>query len=246
MNIYNQLKNSFEKLIVENNFEDETITVDIKTLSPEESIGENTKRKDFPILTGKESMIEATFKGAKGQAFTTARVSFNGKLSDLSDLNVGENPYDTGIFIAVLNAVMKYLKLIDQTVHCKNEEPELCANHVVNFMTENFPDKKIALVGYQPSMLEALAKAGVNLRNLDLNPANIGDTRYGVLVEHGKDNYEEVINNWADVVLCTGSTIINGSIYDYLDLDIPVIFYGNTIAGAAKCLGLNRICYCAI
>src|SRR5690625_1649075 len=109
MNIYNQLKNSFEKLIVENNFEDETITVDIKTLSPEESIGKNTKRKDFPILTGKESMIEATFKGAKGQAFTTARVSFNGKLSDLSDLYVGENTYDT--------AIMKYIKLIDQTVH---------------------------------------------------------------------------------------------------------------------------------
>lgn len=246
MNIYSKLKDSFEKLIVENNLIDEDIIINVKSLTPEESIGTDTKRQDFPILTGKESMIEADFKGAKGQAFTTARVSFSGQLAELLNLDIGEDPYDTGLFISALNAVMRYLGLITGTIHCQNQEPEICAEKLLNFVKDNFCDKKIALVGYQPAMLEALSKGGCNIRNLDLNPKNIGENRYGIVVEDGEKNYEEVINNWADVVLCTGSTIINGSIVNYSDLNIPVLFYGNTIAGPAKCLGLNRLCYCAL
>ena len=43
------------------------ISIVSKSLSSKEAIG-NTKRKDFPIIVGKEIMLEADFKGAKGQA----------------------------------------------------------------------------------------------------------------------------------------------------------------------------------
>ncbi len=40
-----------------------------KGLNPKEAIG-TPDRNDYPILKGKELIIEATFKDAKGQSFT--------------------------------------------------------------------------------------------------------------------------------------------------------------------------------
>lgn len=241
MNIYDDLKVKLKKILDDNNLSQENILIKSKTLSDEEAIG-ITKRKDFPILTGKEIMLQAEFKGAIGQAFTSAPTVFSGSLEDILNLDLDKDDHAKGLFIASLNAIMKYLDLTSKTIHCRNEEPELCAVEFKDYLLKKYKDSKIALVGYQPAILENLAK-DFNIRVLDLSPNNIGKTKYGVKVEHGIDDYNEVILQWADLILCTGSTICNASIVNFLDLNVPVIFFGTTIAGAADLLDLKRLCF---
>lgn len=239
MNIYEKLKEYFDNLIAEKNIQNDDISIYIKTLSTKQAIGEPI-RQDYPLLNGKEVLLEANYKNSLGQAFTSARSSGVLKLNDISKLRIGVDEYDTAIFIATLNAIMLHFNLINNTVHCKNEEPEMCAGQIAKYF-DKYKDKKILLIGYQPAMIEHIKKAGFNLRVLDLNPENIGSTRYDVKIEDGK-NFEEAII-WSDVILCTGSTIINSSIKNFLNLEKTVYFYGTTISGPALILGLNRLCF---
>ncbi|KUK31194.1 MAG: Uncharacterized protein XD63_1543 [Thermoanaerobacterales bacterium 50_218] len=52
------------------------------------------------------------------------------------------------------------------------------------------------------------------MRVLDLDPDNRGKTKYGVLIEDGEKDLDEVIN-WAEVLLVTGSTVVNGTIVNF-------------------------------
>ena len=65
---------------------DEKVEIKAKSLTPEEAIG-NTERKDYPILTGTDVMIEATYNGVAGQAFTNAPADFSGTLADIMKLD---------------------------------------------------------------------------------------------------------------------------------------------------------------
>lgn len=234
------LKDGFRALIDQHSLDADAITISSKSLSSEEAIGD-TQRKDFPILTGVEVMLQAEYCGCFGQAFTDAPAVFQGTLQDILELDLMSAPHNRGLFIASLNAVMAKLGLIDHTVHCRTEEPELCAKEFYDYVTTCYKGKKIALVGYQPSILDALSK-DLNIRDLDLNPQNIGQIRYGIKVEHGIDDYVDVVLDWADVVLCTGSTICNGTIVNFIDIGKEVLFFGVTVAGAARLLGLKRLC----
>lgn len=239
--LYNKLKSEFYKILEEENLLKEKIEITSNALTPEEAIG-ITKRKDFPIITGSEVMIQAECKGAYGQAFTDSPAVFKGTLAEICDMDFEHDPQDAGLFIASLNAVMKYLSKADNTVHCKTEGPEKCAVDMLSYIKEKFGHPKIALVGYQPSILENLAKE-FELRVLDLNPKNVGNVRYGVKVENGISDFDDVVNQWAELVLCTGSTICNGTIVNFIGLDKPVLFFGTTLSGAAPILGLNRVCF---
>ncbi|WP_124065891.1 DUF364 domain-containing protein [Clostridium sp. E02] len=241
--LMDRLKREFQSLVEEHHLDMEEVTIRSKSLTPEEAIG-NTKRRDFPILTGKEVMLQAEYQGARGQAFTDAPSKFEGTLHEIQMLDVVNNLHDRGLFIATMNAVMTKLGMIDHTVHCRTEEPENCALELYDYVKNNYGTKKIALVGYQPSILEALSK-DFTVRVLDLNPQNVGQLRYGVKVLHGINDYKEVVLDWADVVLCTGSTLSNGTIVNFLDIGKEVLFFGITIAGAAKLLGLKRFCPCS-
>lgn len=240
MNFYDELKEKFLVILEENNLINDDVKIETKSLTPEEAIG-TTKRKDFPILDGKEIMIEAEYKGSVGQAFTSYPCNFSGKIKDVIELDLSDD-YNKGIFISTMNAVLSSLGLVCGNIHCKNEEPELCGKSFYEFFKETYPGKKVALVGYQPAMLENIKEA-VELRVLDLNPANVNEERYGILIEDGIEKYEEVVLEWADIVLCTGSTILNGSIVNFLDIGKPVIFYGTSISGAAYLMNLDRKCY---
>ncbi|MGC4017825.1 MAG: DUF364 domain-containing protein [Muricomes sp.] len=213
-------------------------------LTAQEAIG-ITRRQDFPIITGKESMLQVKVQGHIGQSFTDATCAFNGTLAEILEMDIQKDPYAKALFIAALNGVMDMLGLTDRTIHCKTEGPEQCAVEVGNYMEKHYKGKKLVQVGYQPAMLERLA--GIfpdsEYRILDLNAENIGQIRYGKLVEHGIDAYEDAVLNWADVVLCTGSTICNGSILNFLNLEKDVLFYGTTLAGPASILGLKRLCF---
>ena len=240
---YRGLQSAFEALLEKNGVGDEAVEVTCRALSPEEAIG-TPVRRDFPILTGKDVMIQAKFRSSLGQAFTEAPLTFQGSLSEVLAADLAGDPHARGLYIAVLNAVTKELGLCGGTVHCRTQGPELCAGDMRSYLQTHYPDKKrIALVGYQPALLEMLSGSPYEVRVLDLNPANVGQVRFGVTVEDGVRDYEAVVKNYADLILCTGSTLCNGTIVDYLDLPTEVVFFGTTIAGAAALLGLKRACF---
>ena len=238
--LFDLLKKEFIAILEKEKMLEDEIKITMKTLTPQEAIG-STKRKDYPIITGKEVMLQAEYKGAYGQAFTDAPCMFSGNLKDICTLNLAEDIYARGLFVATLNAVMNFLNKTDRTIHCKNEGPEHCADKATTYIKNQYGNPKITLVGYQPAMLEKLSEE-FELRVLDLNRENIGQIRYNVLVEDGEETYKEAIE-WADLVLCTGSTLCNGTITKYLELDKEVLFFGTTLAGAAPILKVKRLCF---
>lgn len=241
---YDELKKRFANLLEAGGIMEEQINVDTRSLTPEEAIGV-TRRKDFPIITGKDVMVQAQCMGALGQAFTDAPAVFRGTLSDICALDIKGSSHNRGLFIAALNAVMKHLGQVECTVHCRDNGPEQCAGDAADYIANTYGHPKIGLIGYQPSLLERLSK-DFAVRAADLSPVNIGQVRYGILVEDGGiPGISQSVCQWADLVLCTGSTICNGSIVDFLSLarDSKVLFYGTTLAGAAKLMGLPRLCF---
>jgi uncharacterized protein (DUF4213/DUF364 family) len=237
---YKELKEKFISILKENDILDAPVKITTKSLTVEEAIGK-TKRKDFPIITGKEVMIQAECQGSFGQAFTDAPTAYSGSLKEICEMDLENDDRARALFIAALNAIMSYLGKVECTIHCRAEGPELCSKEIVEYIKENYNNPKIALIGYQPAMLENLFQY-FEIRVLDLDPINVGEKRYGVVVEDGIKNYQDVVD-WADLILCTGSTICNGSIVNFIDLDKEVLFFGTTLAGAAPLMNLKRICY---
>lgn len=220
---------------------DEKVEIKAKSLTPEEAIG-NTERKDYPILTGKDVMIEAEYKGVSGQAFTSAPADFSGTLADIMKLDYENDDHAAGLLIATINAVMGSLGKCDRMIHCKNEGPKLCGKEIGKYVKETYGDPKVLVVGYQPSIIENLTAQSNNVRALDLDPNNVGQERCGIVIEHGVNDMADAIE-WADIVLCTGSTVCNGTLVDYMNLGKPTYFFGTSLAGTAELLGLKRLCY---
>ena len=241
MEFYTELQQKMKEIVSQNNLDDEDILISTTTLTTEEAIG-ITKRKDFPLLNGKEVLMEANFKGSIGQAFTDSPTAFNGSIKDILDLDISDNRNKV-LFIASLNAILKHLNLIENTIHCKNEEPEECAKDIVEHIKDKYGNVKIGMIGFQPAIIDNLRK-DFSIRVLDLDKNNIGKKKYDLLIEDGRTNMKEVIE-WAEILLITGSTVTNGTIVNFLNIQKPVLFYGTTIAGVAYVKGLNRICFCS-
>jgi hypothetical protein len=232
------LQSKLKELVDENNLGDQAVEINCIVLKPEEAIG-YPPRNDFPIQKGKEKMMQADFCGYKGQSFTDMASGYSGKANDIITMPLITN-YDRAVFISGLNAVMRYLELSDRNIHCKNEGPEKCSFDLVAMMKKEHGKPQIALFGLQPAMAEALSPH-FPLRIFDLDEDNIGKEKFGVVVESGDCDMGEV-ETWADVFLVTGSTLCNGSIVYFLDIQKPVIYFGTTIAGTASLLNLNRFC----
>ncbi|MEA1964917.1 MAG: DUF364 domain-containing protein [Candidatus Aerophobetes bacterium] len=235
--MYLKIRGKFVQIIKEYGLQEEEVTVKAKPLTSEEAIG-NPEEDDYPLIKGKERLMQAEFKNSFGQAFTDMYGNYKGKLTDIMRMEL-KNNFRRAIFISTLNAVMGYLKLADKTVHCKNKEPRECSKKLAGYIREKFgsPDK-IAIVGFQPRMVEALAK-NFKVRVTDLDSDNIGKEKFGVYIEDANKTEENL--KWCDVALITGTTVVNNSIKNFL-ISKPVIFYGVTIAGAAELLDLNRFC----
>ena len=213
--------------------------VSARDLSPEEAIGK-PDRDDYPLLTGKEVMMEARVRDGVGQAFTDQAGHFEGTLADVLQMSLDTN-FRRAVFVATLNAVMRSLGEIEGTVHCKDKEPALCAKQLPSYIREKFGNPKIAFIGLQPGLIEALHSAGFEMRATDLNPDNIGQVRSGVLMQDAALNAENV--RWADLVLSTGSVLVNDT-YHELNQGKSVVYYGVTAAGLAKMFDLPRFCHC--
>ena len=234
--MYEKIRQEFFKLIKEHGLEGEKVTVKAATLSTEEAIG-NPEDKDYPLVKGQERMMQAEFRGARGQAFTDMYGDFSGRLSDIARMEL-KNNFRRAVFIATFNALMSYLGLVEGTVHCKDTQPRECAAELADYIEKSYGHPKIAMVGFQPRMEEALA-GRFELRVSDMDRDNFGQEKFGVKIDdpaRSEDNLE-----WCDLALVTGTTVVNDTIAQFITAK-PVIFYGVTIAGAAKALGLNRFC----
>lgn len=235
-NFYSELIKRFREIVETNDLLDEEIVITGRALSVEEAIG-NPKRQDFPIVKGKEKLMQAEFKGYKGQAFTDMAGNFKGTLKEVLN-NPLESNFDRAVLVASMNAICCYLGLIGKTIHCHDDQPEQCARELVEFIKEGFGNPRVALIGYQPAMLEKIA-GSFSLRVVDLDPDNIGKIKSEVQVE-GYEATNEILE-WCDVIVATGSTIVNSTITDYCKHK-PALFFGTTGAAACHIMGLQRFC----
>ena len=233
---YSDLKNKAADIIGQNGLMGETVQVKARVLSPEEAIG-NPEADDFPIQKGKERMMQASIGGAPGQAFTDRFGDYEGTLKEILETPLTNN-YRRAIFIASINAVLRHLGVVEGTVHCRDQGPVDCALALADHIEQQYGKVKIAIIGFQPRMVETLA-GRFSIRVLDMDPDNIGQNKFGVVVESPTASSSAV--DWADLMLVTGTTLVNGTLPNFLN-DKPTIFYGTTIAGAAYLMGLNRFC----
>ncbi|XMB67283.1 DUF364 domain-containing protein [Mycoplasmatota bacterium zrk1] len=237
---YNELITKFKDIVQEEKLLYEEVTITAKSLTAVEAIG-NPKKRDFPIIKGKEKLMQAEFKGSKGQAFTDMPGNYIGTIQEILKTELKTN-FDRAVFIATFNAVCRHLNLCDKTVHCKDREPEDCASKLINYIKKEYGNPKIALIGLQPALLDSLSKHFI-VRVLDMAEDTIGQIKYGVEIEDGESKTDEVLA-WCDVILATGSTLANETITFFLDKK-PVIFYGTTAAAAASLMNLERFCPCS-
>lgn len=236
MKIYQILRKNLLEQITKNNLHDKKVKITCRALTAFEAIG-NPEHQDYPIIKGKEKMVEADFLGAKGQAFADNFENAEYTLSELLAVELDSNKKRAS-FIATFNAVYRYLDLSSKTIHCKDKEPVECAD---NLKLPFKADDKILMVGLQPRLLEALTKQYQNIRILDLDEDNIGKEKSGVVIESG-DSFNNALE-WCSAIFATGSTIVNDSIHNFLT-DKPVVFYGVTISAAAEVFGFQTFCHC--
>lgn len=213
-------------------------------LSPKDAIGE-TGRDDFPILRKKEVLMQAVYKGSSGQAFTAIAGNFQGSLGEVMDLPL-KSTFERAVFVSTMNAVLRSLGLAEKTVHCRNEGPKECSLCMMRWIKEQGA-ARVGLVGMQPAILEALVNALGPERVMVSDLADAGAVRCGVKVQDGMEPSE--IFERCQLILITGSTIVNGTIDGLMEEasrnERRAVFYGTTIAGTAYLLNLERWCPCS-
>lgn len=235
-NLYDEIRETARVLLKQHGILGRRVKVKAHALSTEEAIG-NPEGDDFPLQKGKERLMQAEIDGVKGQAFTDRYGDFEGRVEEILEMRP-KNNYRRAIFVATLNAALRGIGKTDRTIHCRDTEPGTCAQELVGYLNDHYPHVRIGQVGFQPRMVEAVG-ALFPLKVLDLDPDNIGKKKYGVVIE-GPESRDGVID-WADLLLVTGTVLVNGTIEDFIGRK-PVLFYGTTIAGAASLMGWDRFC----
>jgi hypothetical protein len=243
--ILEESKGKFEEIMNEKRLLDVHVSVTVRPLTPEEAIG-NPLRRDYPIIEGKERVIEADVLGAKGHAFTDSPRNFFGTMREVLELPLTTNQ-NRSVFIAVMNAMLRHLEKIGGTVHCKDEDPEKCAKEIAAFVKEKRGGVRVGLIGLNPAIAEALTSAfgEKNMMISDLNRDNIGKKKFGVTVVDGRTDTDTLIER-SDFVVVTGTTIVNGT-FDAIMRTIEkfgkdYLVYGVTGSGVCHLQGLNRMC----
>ena len=234
----------FKEILIENNLMNEKVEIKCAPLSPHDAIG-NPERKDFPLLKGKEKLMEANFMGSYGNAYTDEFDDFSGTIKGVLSLPM-ENNFERAVLISTINAVLSHLGLIENTKHCRDEGPKICSQKLLDMIEERFHNPKVALIGLQPAMASKISEK-FPIKILDLDPENIGKENFKTIIRDGAKDTEEVLK-WCDIALVTGTCAVNDTIGDILEKakEKKVIFFGVTIAGVSYLLGLERFCSEAI
>lgn len=235
----------FVELVKEHGLESADVSVEVNRLSPREAIGE-PKRQDYPIIIGKESVIEAEVLGTRAHCFTDSPEQFKGRLGDVLDRKLDSNG-SRAIFIAVMNAVLRYLGAVDAALHCRNEEPEACGREMATIIRGMPGVRSVGLIGFNPTIAQNLvAVFGPQaVRITDLNHDNVVSVKFDVEIWDGRTRTEELVRT-SDVVLVTGTTIVNGT-FDHIErlareYGRTLVVYGVTASGVGALCRLTRIC----
>jgi hypothetical protein len=244
--ILQRLKEALSAIVADHHLHRDPVRVTVEALSAAEAIG-RPQRQDFPLLQGKEVMIEAEFRGSFGQAFTERPRSFEGSVEDVQHLAL-DTSENRAVFISTLNAVASHLGIAGGTRHCRDEDPEKCGREIASRLFRDFGRIRIGLLGLQPAMLAHLAErfgAG-NVQCTDLNPNNVGSRKDGVWIQDGRTDTARIIA-WSQILLVTSSAIVNGTFDEIYGGVVAshkkrLIVFGVTGAGAAAMLGLERVC----
>lgn len=181
--------------------------------------------------------MEAQFRGARGHAFTDMFGNWRGTIEEIFGMAM-KNNFRRAIFVSTLNALLRHVGMVAGTVHCKDRAPQECSKILVEKIRSEFGTPRVLLVGFQPRMAEALAQ-GFALRITDLDEANIGAEKFGVIIQPHQEAQQN--SEWCDLMVITGSTAVNNTMKEFIGKK-PVLFYGVTVAGPAYLLGLNRFC----
>ena len=245
--ILERAKNKFEQILEKEHLDDIEVVVRVAPLTPEEAIG-RPLRRDFPIIIGKERVIEADLLGTKGQAFTDSPEEYKGTLREIVSLDLSTNQ-ERALFIASLNAALSHLGLIEATVHCKDEDPERCALEIAGTVAARCGEVSVGLIGLNPAIAERLVDrfgAG-QVCITDLCADNIGGRKFGVEIWDGTNSTEDLIDT-SDVVVVTGTTLVNATFDRIWELiqarGKRYLVYGITAAGVCHLTGIDRICPC--
>jgi uncharacterized protein (DUF4213/DUF364 family) len=238
----------FKEIAEKENLLSANVTVLARPLTPEEAIG-TPGRRDFPIIIGRERILEAAFLNARGHAFTDSAREFIGTLGEVIDLPFTSNQ-NRAIYVATLNAVFRHLGLLSATVHCKDDDPEECGAAIARHIAEHHGNPVVGLIGLNPAIAENLVqvfgKGRVHISDLDRD--QIGKQRFGVEIWDGNTRTAELVER-SDVILMTGTTLQNGT-FDDIWAAIQArgkhgLVYGVTAAGVCALTGIERICPCA-
>lgn len=233
------------KLLIEQNEKliDLEIAISSKALKNEEAIG-HPDRDDFPLLRGKEVLLQAEVDGSLGQAFTSDPIAYRGSLRSIMDLPT-DRPGNYALMVAAVNAVGKNLGIVSNTIHCLNNEPEECATRISKELFEKHGPSKIGIIGFQPAIIENCVKVfgAENIRVTDLSADIVGTVRYGVKIMDGLTDTKKLAEA-VDFLLITGSILANGTAPAVLDDigDTDCYFFGTTCAALAHINDFKRVC----
>jgi uncharacterized protein (DUF4213/DUF364 family) len=221
------------------------VSVKVKALTAQEAIGQ-PQRQDFPIIEGKEVIIEADILGSKGHSFTDSPMPFRGRLEEILNLPLTTNA-NRALYVASLNALIRHLYPEEKTLHCRDDEPEKCGKEIASHILKTWGMVRVGQIGLNPAIAEALVETfgSQNVKITDLNNQNIGQLKYDVMIWDAREMTEPLIEQ-SDVVLLTGTTLVNGTFDDIMNSIInhtkDYLIYGVTCAGVCKLIQLNRIC----
>ncbi len=248
MRALEEARDKFAQIVAENGLLDAGAAVAVAALTAEQAIG-HPSRQDYPIIEGKERLVEAVVNGAKGHAFTDSPREFSGTLRDAMALQLSSNQ-NRAVFIAILNATLRSIGMIEASLHCRDDDPEECAKELADCVHARWGKIPVGLIGLNPAIAEALV--GVfgpeKVRITDLNQRNVGAVKFGVTIWDGKSQTEELIRR-SRVLVVTGTTLVNGTfdgIWDWIQKHgRDYLIFGVTAAGVCALTGWNRICpYC--
>ncbi|UCE61050.1 MAG: hypothetical protein JSU63_04720 [Phycisphaerales bacterium] len=232
-------KDKFLEIVTAEGLLDTGVAVSVTPLTAEQAIGK-PKRRDLPIVEGKERVVEAKFRGVRAHAFTDSPQEFSGTLRDVLALELSSSR-NRAVFIAVLNATLRDLGMIEATLHCRDDDPEKCATELADYVRGKWGNVSVGLIGFNPAIAEAITQSFTpdHVRITDLNRKNNETVKFGVTVWDGKTQTKRLIRQ-SDVVLVTGTF---DEIWGWIQgWSKEYIVYGVTGACVCALMGWGSMC----
>ena len=200
-----------------------------------------------PLKDGTEYQLTAFVGGKVGQAYVEEPCRYRGRVGDVLSSDLGSQG-NRAIFVATLNALLARSIPELGTVHCRGHEPEGCGQEIAR-RAEATGARIVGLVGYQGEILgELVALFGAQrVRCLDLDEGRVGNFHHGVAVGFGSREQMRELVHECDLVIVTGTSMINGTLTEIQAAceasRTRLVFYGISVAGAARLMGLEHWCF---